>query len=138
MEGTMVNAAIRTFGITVIAVAALGWLGTSAAMTAPVEMGLEFEFKGSAASPEMKLSNIPDGTVELKVKMFDRDYPSANHGGGTVQYTGQSVIPRYALKNYYGPNPPSGVTHRYEITVEAIDAGGNVIGVGKATRKYPN
>ncbi len=25
-----------------------------------------------------------------------------------------------------------------EMTVEAIDAGGNVIGVGKATRKYPN
>jgi hypothetical protein len=63
--------------------------------------------------------------------------PTWNHGGGTVTYDGSDIIPAGALKNgYNGPCPPSG-SHRYEFTVQAIDAAGVVVGIGKEAHPFP-
>ncbi len=91
----------------------------------------------SRRSPEIRVANIPAATKTLYVKLKDRDVPNWNHGGGTMAYDGSGLIPAGALKNgYNGPCPPSG-SHRYEFTVQAIDAAGVVVGIGKETHPFP-
>ena len=54
-----------------------------------------------------------------------------------MTYDGSGVIPAGALKNgYNGPCPPSG-SHRYEFTVQAVDAAGVVVGSGKKALSFP-
>lgn len=105
------------------------------------ELGVEFSWKGikrcSDYSPAIKVSGIPTGTKYLKVELKDLDVPSWNHGGGKVVYKGSSIIPAGSLKRgYNGPCPPSG-SHRYQFTVHAVNEKGVIIGVGKATKKFP-
>ena len=91
----------------------------------------------SARSPQIRVVNIPAGTKTLSVKLKDRDVPTWNHGGGTVTYDGSDIIPAGALKSgYNGPCPPSG-SHRYEFTVQATDATGVVVGIGKEAHPFP-
>jgi phosphatidylethanolamine-binding protein (PEBP) family uncharacterized protein len=106
-----------------------------------VELAVDFAWHPSdrcaSRSPEIRVANVPAATKTLYVKLRDRDVPNWNHGGGTVAYDGSGVIPAGALQSgYNGPCPPSG-SHRYEFTVQAIDATGTVIGVGKQTRNFP-
>jgi phosphatidylethanolamine-binding protein (PEBP) family uncharacterized protein len=106
-----------------------------------VDLTVDFDWQPSdrcsRRSPEIRVSNIPAATKTLYVKLKDRDVPNWNHGGGTVAYDGSGVIPAGALKNSYnGPCPPSG-SHRYEFTVQAIDAAGVVVGIGKKARAFP-
>lgn len=93
------------------------------------------EQNATVVSPEIKLKNVPEGTKELEINMFDLDN-SHNHGGGTVVYNGSNVIPERSLKKYQGPAPVF-MTPLYEISVKAIDSDGEVIGFGKKSRKYP-
>jgi phosphatidylethanolamine-binding protein (PEBP) family uncharacterized protein len=91
----------------------------------------------SGISPPIIVSNIPQETKYLRVKMVDLDFLVYNHGGGEVSYNGSTTIKEGALVSYYGPCPPHGVTHEYEITVQALSADKQiVIGHGKAVRKY--
>ncbi|HSO20761.1 MAG TPA: hypothetical protein VLT88_14960 [Desulfosarcina sp.] len=106
-----------------------------------VELGVDFEWQTSdrcsSRSPEIRVTNIPPATQTLKIRLKDRDVPTWNHGGGSVAYKGSGVIPAGALKNgYNGPCPPRG-THRYEFTVQALDAAGTIVGSGKRMRPFP-
>ncbi|MBK6638278.1 MAG: hypothetical protein IPH08_14825 [Rhodocyclaceae bacterium] len=95
----------------------------------------------SKASPEIKVSGIPAGAVELKVDMLDNDMPSFNHGGGVVAHDGSAVeatIAQGALQRYVGPCPPnfSSFGHDYQITVTALGADKAALGSGKATKTF--
>ena len=90
----------------------------------------------STVSPLITIDGLPEGVVDLIVKMTDLDSPNYAHGGGTVAYTGTSAIEEGALNKYKGPCPPS--VHRYVIRVEALDASGLIIARGKKMQKYPS
>lgn len=91
----------------------------------------------SSISPPISVTNIPDSTKFLSVRMVDLNVPSYNHGGGEIAYTGSSSIQEGALKSFNGPCPPGGA-HRYEITVQALNADKKVIvGQGSAIRQFP-
>lgn len=92
--------------------------------------------KCSSKSPAFNVSNVPEGTKRLIFKMKDLNVPSYNHGGGTVEYSGDGHIPAGAF-SYKGPCPPFGV-HKYEFTVKAVDESGKtLLGEGKAVRNFP-
>ncbi len=124
-----------------IAAAALsGCLGTTEDAATVAPMGVDFAWteadRCATASPAFTVSGVPAGTATLRFRMKDLDVPTYNHGGGSVDWSGQDGVPQGAF-NYKGPCPPSGA-HDYEWTVEAIDAsGGTVIGRGKAVRAFP-
>ncbi len=91
----------------------------------------------SAISPPISVTNIPENAKFLSIRMVDLNVPSFNHGGGEIAYTGGSSIQEGALKNFNGPCPP-GAAHRYEITVQALNADKKVIvGQGSAIRQFP-
>ncbi len=106
-----------------------------------VEMTVAFSWEGIDActhdSPEIRVSPVPEGTADLQVKLKDISMPAWNHGGGRVNHDGSGVIPAGALKlGYNGPCPPDG-RHQYEFSVMAVDAGGAIIGFGKARQPFP-
>ena len=89
-------------------------------------------------NPKFVLSNIPEGTKFIQFKLTDLDVPSYNHGGGTVEYTGNNTIEPGAFK-YKSPCPPGG-SHRYRWTATAKKKTGFFSGsLGKAemTKNYP-
>jgi phosphatidylethanolamine-binding protein (PEBP) family uncharacterized protein len=86
-------------------------------------------------SPPFTLSGIPLGTRKLRFTMTDLDAPNFVHGGGSVMYDGQRLIPRGAF-SYRGPCPPSG-QHRYRWTVEAEDAAGHTLAIATITKNFP-
>jgi hypothetical protein len=91
-----------------------------------------------SGSPEIQLSNVPKGTVEIDFKMLDLWVPSFNHGGGKVKYTNQKSIPCGAFTpTYTGPSPPPPKVHDYELTATAKDKDGKVLGTAKFVRKFP-
>jgi len=108
------------------------------------EFGLAFEWgdtpkcnTGQAKkikNPVFTLANVPDGTKILQFKMKDKQSPF-NHGGGKVEYTGQTTIEPGAFK-YYSPCPPNQV-HTYVWTVTAKNEKKKKIGKAKAQRKFP-
>ena len=87
-------------------------------------------------SPPFTLGHVPPGTKTLRFNMVDLDFTPFHHGGGDLAYSGKDEIPRGALKgDYRGPCPPN--PHHYEWTVEALDAGGKVLGEAKAMKPFP-
>jgi len=56
-------------------------------------------------SPPFTLSAVPPGTRRLHFAMKDLDAPDFRHGGGTVAYDGQRLVPRGAF-SYRGPVRP--------------------------------
>ncbi|MGH6980364.1 MAG: hypothetical protein ACREFC_04080 [Stellaceae bacterium] len=87
-------------------------------------------------SPPFTLSHIPAGTKTLRFNMVDLDFTAFHHGGGTIAYDGKDAIARGVLDDFRGPCQPAG-QHHYEITVEALDSGGKVLGEAKAMRPFP-
>ena len=82
--------------------------------------------------------HIPDGTVELQVRLKDIDLPEYNNGGGSVKSDGSGIIPTGALTlGYNGPCPPPGSRHKYEFSVMAKNAEGVIIGFGKSRQLFP-
>ncbi len=107
-------------------------------MGAPIEVA--FTWAGieacSLISPAFTVTGVPEGTIRLRFTMTDLDVPSYEHGGGTVGFSGHPEIPAGAFR-YKGTCPPSG-SHRYRWTVQALDASGQVVGEGSATRDFPS
>jgi hypothetical protein len=105
-------------------------------------MTVRFEWRGNAGyvnspSPEIHVSNVPPRTAFLQVRMRDQNN-NRNHGGGTLVYNGNNVIPVGALGQYEGPHLSGGKVHTYMITVTALNATKSVIlGEGSASRRYP-
>ena len=98
-----------------------------------------FSWKGipacSSVSPAFSISGVPPGTAALAFALHDREAPDFQHGGSTVAYTGKGVVSRGAI-TYVGPCPPSGTTHRYVWTIEALDGEGATLGSTNATGSF--
>ena len=123
-----------------MSIAALG-AGLIAISSSPAAtMSLEFSWKGypacSSSSPGFTVAGVPPGTVKLLFRMVDRDMPAYPHGGGSIAYAGIDTI-RPGAFFYTGPCPPSGKQHRYQWTVQAIDADGRVLDRASSRRKFP-
>ena len=87
-------------------------------------------------NPIFTLNNVPEGTKFLKFKMKDKNAPSFNHGGGKIEYFGESVIEPGAF-TYKSPCGPSG-KHTYEWTVTAqSEKNSGKLAVAKAKKKQP-
>lgn len=107
-----------------------------------VEMTVDFSWEGieacGHASPEIRVSNVPEGTQTLQVELQDVTLPEWSHGGGRVAYDGSGVIPAGALDiGYNGPCPPPGRRHKYTFSVMAKGADGAIVGFGKAGQPFP-
>jgi phosphatidylethanolamine-binding protein (PEBP) family uncharacterized protein len=102
-------------------------------------LGVSFTWRGTAACstipPAFSITSIPPGAAKLRFAMKDLDVPGFDHGGGTIVYRGTGEIPIGAFA-YTGPCPPGGV-HRYQWTVEALDASDRVLATGQATMPFP-
>lgn len=84
-------------------------------------------------SPEIKLGNVPQGTVYLKALFKDPFHPMFDHGGGIVTYDTTNIIPQGALKSYYGPCPDksSNERNKYCFTIQALDSNYQILAWGK-------
>ena len=112
------------------------------AQTLNVDFKWMLKHKCSKSSPELKVENIPKGTVELKINMIDHQRPLLNsfHGGGNLKneagFPSSFTIAEGALQTYNGPCPPdveSYFGHEYEFFVVAVDKQNNE--VGKSSKK---
>ncbi len=113
------------------------------ALTAPPAFAFSVSFawcpaSSNGGSPNFQLSDVPAGTVNLRFAMKDLDKPDFHHGGGTVGYRGQPEVPCEAFASgFVGPSPPPGEVHTYEISIQALDPAGKVLGATTARRKFP-
>jgi phosphatidylethanolamine-binding protein (PEBP) family uncharacterized protein len=102
-----------------------------------------FAFSASFAwcpdgSPNFQLSDVPPGTVNLQFAMMDLDRPGFRHGGGTVGYRGQPMVPCGAFSTgFIGPSPPQGEVHTYEFTIHALGTDGILLATTMVRRKFP-
>ncbi len=95
-------------------------------------------FTWCSGSPRFALSDVPSGTAKLNFQMTDLNKPSFHHGGGTVDYRGQSEVPCGAFaKGFTGPSPPPGEVHTYEFTVTALGGNGAPLATTTTRRKFP-
>ena len=98
-----------------------------------------FSWHGIAAcervSPGFSVKDAPPGTKRLRFTLHDEQAPHFHHGGSSVAYSGQK-IPQGAI-HYIGPCPPSGRTHHYVWTIEALDGKGHVLGKTSAGASFP-
>ncbi|WP_416899074.1 MAG: phospholipid-binding protein [Minwuia sp.] len=89
-------------------------------------------------NPTFTLQNVPQGTKFIRFTLTDLDVPQYDHGGGTVEYTGQSSIAPGAF-TYQSPCPPNG-SHTYEWEARAKDGDGffsDTLGTATASKRYP-
>lgn len=111
--------------------------------TITVDYTWKLKHRCAAISPELRLSGIPNGTVELSVVMKDHDRPGNDHGGGTVKsdsvFPAEYVIAEGGLKSSYkGPCNPvfESFGHDYEFYVTALDAKRETLGKGSLKKTY--
>jgi len=112
----------------------LALAGCASGGGAPVpKMAVDFDFaakhKCQGVSPRIQLGNVPAGATTYDVSMTDLDVPSFRHWTQRLPARG-AIIPEGAGSGYYGPCPPAGATHRYQIEVTARDGQGQAIGRG--------
>jgi hypothetical protein len=86
-------------------------------------------------NPAFSLKGVPAGTTKIQFRMIDLAVPSYPHGGGKVDYAGETTIAPGAFK-YRSPCPPDG-RHTYQWTATAYDAHGKKLGETKARKPYP-
>jgi phosphatidylethanolamine-binding protein (PEBP) family uncharacterized protein len=87
-------------------------------------------------SPAFTIHDAPKETVSLGFTMNDKDAPNFQHGGSTVPYNESGHVPEGAI-DYIGPCPPTGASHRYVWTIEAIDKNGKLIARTTAEGRFP-
>ena len=93
-------------------------------------------------SPELKIENIPKGTVELRINMIDHHRRESQHGGGVIKneagFPSSFTAAEGALQNsYLGPCPRNRYWgHDYEIFVIAFDKQNNKIGEASKIRTW--
>ena len=55
------------------------------------------------SNPIFTLNEVPEGTVELRFRMIDRNAPGYNHGGGKIKnYSGETTINPGAFRPKFG------------------------------------
>jgi len=107
------------------------------AQTLNVDFKWMLKHRCNNTSPELKIENIPKGTVELRIDMVDRDRRDNIHGGGVIKneagFPSSFTAAEGALQHRYRGPCPIGV-HDYEIFVVAIDKQNNKIGEASKIR----
>lgn len=102
---------------------------------------MNLAFTWCSGSPQFAIGNIPATAKTLSFRMIDQQAQGYNHGGGTLPASGKptQAVPCGALTGgtYNGPSPPPPQVHDYQWTVTALDAAGQAVAVGRATRKFP-
>ena len=112
------------------------------AQTLNVDFKWMLKHQCSKSSPELKVENIPKGTVEMRIQMIDLDMRTFNHGGGNLKYEAgfpaTFTIAEGALQSYTGPCPPnfSSFGHDYEFYVVAVDKQNNEVGKGSKKKTF--
>ena len=87
-------------------------------------------------SPAFIIHDAPKETASLQFMMNDKDAPNFKHGGSTIPYNGSGRVPEGAI-DYIGPCPPTGTTHRYIWTIEALDRSGKIVAHTTAEGLFP-
>ena len=112
------------------------------AQTLNVDFKWMLKHQCSKSSPELKVENIPKGTVEMRIQMIDLDMRTFNHGGGNLKnetgFPATFTIAEGALQLYTGPCPPnfSSFGHDYEFFVVAVDKQNNEVGKGSKKKTF--
>jgi len=112
------------------------------AQTLNVDFKWMLKHQCSKSSPELKVENIPKGTVEMRIQMIDLDMRTFNHGGGNLKneagFPSTFTIAEGALQSYTGPCPPnfSSFGHDYEFFVVAVDKQNNEVGKGSKKKTF--
>jgi len=109
-------------------------------------LGVDFTWKNTSrclgSSPEFTLTEVPENTHTLEFTLRDIYFPFFPHGGGSLEYTGDNIIPKgtvtAAKGHYIGPCAPPFFPGQYKFTVEALDSNGVLLGKGNATRPFPH
>jgi len=101
---------------------------------------IEYTGRGKDSSPEIAIGNLSDDAETLAVTLEDISHPINNftHGiiwnipatskieqaipkGKYISNIGATQGIAYGMHRYAGPKPPHGKTHKYRITVYALD-----------------
>ena len=118
-----------------------GLLVSSTAFADETQLQIDFSWaqtqRCTSESPEIHVSNVPNGTVRFEVVLQDLDVPTYHHGGGTVVAGPKADISAGALNDYNGPCPSSG-SHTYRVTVNALGTSGNKIVTGSKSAPFPS
>ena len=108
-------------------------------MTVAFSWPSDYEKCFDLRNPEIKVSDIPEGTEYFGVNVIDVQNNNYNHGGGTVYNRGKGIIAYGTLGEYNGPCPsksPYGYGI-YEFTVLAYNSRDVVIGIGSCSKEFP-
>lgn len=95
-------------------------------------------YPNTVPNPQFRLENVPEGTKVIRFSLTDLDRPNYDHGGGSVEYSGQAEVGPGAF-TYNSPCPPDGV-HTYEWEARAKDGDGffsDTIATATARKPYP-
>jgi phosphatidylethanolamine-binding protein (PEBP) family uncharacterized protein len=115
-------------------------VAVTSAATPAAAFSASFTWEGtprcSSTSPAFTIRSAPQGTTQLRFSMSDYDAPNFRHGGATIAYGGRGNVPRGAIA-YIGPCPPTGQTHRYIWTIEALDGTGSVLARTRTEGRFP-
>ena len=88
-----------------------------------MEISVQFQdvHRCSRISPEIKITNPPQGTTSYDVNLVEEYGTEKNIlGGGSWAEDGSGIIPEGALTVHYrGPCPPQGQTRKYTYVVAA-------------------
>ena len=113
------------------------------AQTLNVDFKWMLKHRCSKSSPELKVENIPKGTVELIVTMNSHRRPDNNfyHGGGNLKneagFPSSFTIAEGALQTYNGPCPQEiYYGSDYEFFVVAVDKQNNEVGKGSKKKNW--
>ena len=112
------------------------------AQTLNVDFKWMLKHQCSKSSPELKVENIPKGTVEMRIQMIDLDMRTFNHGGGNLKneagFPATFTIAEGALQSYTVPCPPNFLSfgHDYEFFVVAVDKQNNEVGKGSKKKTF--
>ena len=75
----------------------------------------------SRISPEILVTNVPDGTRSFDVRLVEYGDEERFFGGGSWDNDGSGVIPEGGLTRHYrGPCPPAGQSRDYAFVVSAM------------------
>jgi Raf kinase inhibitor-like YbhB/YbcL family protein len=94
---------------------------------------VKFTYDGEDVNPALEIENLPDGTKSLALIVDDPDAPAGTFvhwvlydipPSGRIEedsVPGKQGINDSGAKDYSGPYPPSGTTHRYYFKIYALD-----------------
>lgn len=111
----------------------------------PVVMSLTFELMDrhlcSGLSPQLDVRNTPKEVTRYRIELTELSSdqmataPGTRVGGDVISFEGERVPEgRLNAQRWQGPCPPLEGGTRYRITVDALDAEGEVIGRAAAER----